>query len=389
MKIFKKIITSALTCILLFQTMIATDIAGQLKAYAETAPSDMPPVYRIIGNIKTDIDCNLVEMELVNAGFTISGAASSASTDQNGDFTLGFDTTITIQKPGFLKRTLGGITFQNFTALLKDIPMWAGDINGDGCVNMSDCILLAARFNSIKGDSLYMADSDFNKDDSINMLDVLCIARHFNANSESYPPYIQVSPTPIPTTPIPTTNTPSPTFTQSPTPTSIISPTPTPDTSSLEIERKFLVDKSKIPFDLSTLDKYELTQAYISFSPEIRIRCADDWMYFLTVKAYVTDDLMTREEREFYITEQEYNTLMKKTEGNIIYKTRYQGLEKSGIMFAIDIFKGNLAGLAYYEVEFPSIEAANKYTPPDWVGKDVTNDKKYKNGSLAQYGIPQ
>lgn len=387
MKRIKRIITLALTCLLLFQTMMAMGITGQLRAYAETEPVRLPPAYRIVGNIKADVNCSPEARKLINAGFTVSGETYKTVTDEDGAFKLVHHTTVTITKPGFLKRTIEGIKLQKYvgteyTAFLYDIPMWAGDINGDDSINIADCVFIAARFNSVKGDSVYTADSDINKDDVVNIVDILCVARHFNSSSESYPPYEQTSPTHTPTA---TSTTPV----QSPTPTSIIPPTPTPDLSGLEVERKFLLDASKIPYNLSTLDKYELTQAYINFSPEIRIRCADGWMYFLTVKAYVNDDLMSREEREFWITEQEYNTLMKKIEGNIIYKTRYQGLDENGVMFAIDIFKGALEGLAYYEVEFPNEEEANKYIPPDWVGKDVTNDKRYKNGSLAQYGIPQ
>jgi hypothetical protein len=39
-----------------------------------------------------------------------------------------------------------------------------------------------------------------------------------------------------------------------------------------EIERKWLINKSNIPFDLSNLDYFEIEQTYINFSPEIRVR---------------------------------------------------------------------------------------------------------------------
>lgn len=415
MKKFKKSIISALICIVLFQPAMTTNIGGAEKIYAETmsqgiqappitptptavqqtARMTMPAPFIIRGNIKTDVDCNQEAQMIVNAGFVVSGGTYNTKTDQTGAFSTTIQYqymikgNITIEKPGFLKRTIKDIVLQQYTTYLNDIPMWAGDVNGDNNINIADCISLASRFNSIKGDGKYLADADLNMDDTINMSDLVYIARHFNATPESYPPYVQINSTPTPVTGTPASTTPTPTQIVTPTPTPVVSSTPTPDLSGLEIEKKFLIDKSKIPYDLSTFDKYELEQAYISFSPEVRIRKVDDWMFFLTVKAYVDDLLMTREEREFWITEQEYNTLMKKTEGNLIYKTRYQGLDENGVMFAIDIFKGNLAGLAYYEVEFPNEEEANKFTPPAWVGKDVTNDKRYKNGSLAQFGIPK
>lgn len=57
-------------------------------------------------------------------------------------------------------------------------------------------------------------------------------------------------------------------------------------------------------------------------------------------------------------------------------------------MLAIDIFSGELEGLAYLEIEFESEEEANNFKSYDWVIKDVTDDENYKNGHLARYGIP-
>ena len=36
------------------------------------------------------------------------------------------------------------------------------------------------------------------------------------------------------------------------------------------------------------------------------------------------------------------------------------------------------------EVEFESIEQANTFTPPDWFGKEVTNDHRYHNSYLSE-----
>ena len=58
-------------------------------------------------------------------------------------------------------------------------------------------------------------------------------------------------------------------------------------------------------------------------------------------------------------------------------------------MIAIDIFHGELDGLAYMEIEFPTLEESLAFDTPDWVIKDVTDDIDYKNGHLARFGIPQ
>jgi beta-glucanase (GH16 family) len=54
------------------------------------------------------------------------------------------------------------------------------DLNSDGAINMSDVILLALAFNSVKGDSRYKDAYDANSDGAINMADVIKIAEKFN-----------------------------------------------------------------------------------------------------------------------------------------------------------------------------------------------------------------
>ena len=97
---------------------------------------------------------------------------------------------------------------------------------------------------------------------------------------------------------------------------------------------------------------------------------------------------MQRNEVETQVTREEYLELVKKKEGNTIYKTRYQ-LLADGEIVAIDIFEGDLSGLAYMEIEFANMDEALAYETPDWVIKDVTDDVNYKNGHLARFGIPR
>lgn len=156
-----------------------------------------------------------------------------------------------------------------------------------------------------------------------------------------------------------------------------------------EIERKWLVSRDKIPYDLEKeADKYELTQTYLNFSPEVRVRNISDKRYIMAIKTGLTEESgLKRSEAQYDITKEEYEQLLTKKEGNTIHKTRYQ-IKIDGVTWAFDYFHGQLDGLTYMEIEFPSEDAANAFEAPDWVGKDVTNDKKYKNQSLAQFGIP-
>lgn len=157
---------------------------------------------------------------------------------------------------------------------------------------------------------------------------------------------------------------------------------------SEEIEKKWLIKVSDIPYDLTEADKYEIVQTYLNFSPEIRIRNINNMEYVLTTKCDTAIKGLVREEHEYLITKEEYDNLLIKKEGNTIYKTRYRFINEDGIEMEIDIFSGELEGLAYLEVEFIDIESAEKYQVPSWVIKDVTTDLSYKNGYLARYGIP-
>lgn len=157
---------------------------------------------------------------------------------------------------------------------------------------------------------------------------------------------------------------------------------------TVEIEKKWLIDKDKIPYDLSNSEIIEIEQTYICFSPEIRVRKINNGKeYTFAVKTNITSDGMIRDEIENFITQEEYNNLMKKQEGNTIYKTRYQFLD-GDYLLAVDIFSGELEGLAYLEIEFENQEEADNFQTPNWVIKDVTSDLNYKNGHLARYGIP-
>ena len=159
----------------------------------------------------------------------------------------------------------------------------------------------------------------------------------------------------------------------------------------LEIEKKWVIDKDKIPYDLSKADCFDIVQTYINYLPEIRVRQitykGDTW-YMMALKRWVNSDALVREESDFYITKEEYENTVGKGLDNTIYKKRYQ-FEVDDLTYAVDIFEGELEGLAYLEIEFESEELANSFETPDWIIKDVTNDRRFKNQQLAQFGMPE
>lgn len=145
----------------------------------------------------------------------------------------------------------------------------------------------------------------------------------------------------------------------------------------MEIEKKYLV--KDLP-QLGWNQSHEISQGYISLSPEVRIRKKDD-KFFITEKS---DGTLSREERETEISEIIYEILLDKVKSNIIDKIRFEIPLEEDLTAELDLYRGNLIGLATVEVEFPDEERANSFIPPEWFGKDVTSDKRYKNKNLSQ-----
>ena len=151
----------------------------------------------------------------------------------------------------------------------------------------------------------------------------------------------------------------------------------------MEIERKFLT--KEIPFDITEYPCLAFSQAYLSFSPTIRIRQSND-DYILTVKG---KGHLAREEFELTLTQEEYKRLSRKTEGTPVVKKRYLVPLEQGLTAEVDLYEGSLSGLMTTEVEFPSLEAAEQFVPPEWFGRDVSGEKAYKNTSLSLNGMPK
>lgn len=159
----------------------------------------------------------------------------------------------------------------------------------------------------------------------------------------------------------------------------------------MEIERKWLIRTEKIPFDLASCEKIHIEQSYVSFSPTIRIRNIDHGgKYYLTVKTVAAglDPELAKNEYETEITGGEYRELMKMTRGSAVSKTRYVREIGGGLKYEIDVFEGQLSGLAYLEIEFPNQGSAAAFPDPDWTECDVTYRPEFKNAALAKYGMP-
>lgn len=149
----------------------------------------------------------------------------------------------------------------------------------------------------------------------------------------------------------------------------------------MEIERKYLVDR--LPEHLQQYPHTVIEQAYLCTSPVLRIRRMGD-AFVLTVKEKLpsASTAIHNREEEFSLTEEAYNQLLDKHIGHIVRKTRYK-IDVDGYTAELDIFEGRHSGLRLVEVEFPSTAAADRFTPPSWFGRDVSQDPHYRNSRLA------
>jgi CYTH domain-containing protein len=146
-----------------------------------------------------------------------------------------------------------------------------------------------------------------------------------------------------------------------------------------EIERKFLV--RKLPTDLTRYPHAEISQGYLvclDDGLQVRLRESGE-RYSLTYKRGTGN---VREEREVELTAEQFDALWPATEGKRLIKTRYQ-IPSGDRVVEIDVYHGQHEGLVVAEVEFDEENAAKDFSPPDWLGDDVTGDPRYSNQLLA------
>ena len=151
--------------------------------------------------------------------------------------------------------------------------------------------------------------------------------------------------------------------------------------SGLEIERKFLVKGDG--YKRQAYSSSRIQQGYIcsGHGRTVRVRIRDARGY-LTIKGPARNGGFGHYEFEKEITLTEAEELMRLCEPGIIDKTRY--LVKSGQhTFEVDEFYGENEGLVMAEVELDSED--EPYEKPDFIGEEVTGDKRYNNSHLKDH----
>ncbi len=145
-----------------------------------------------------------------------------------------------------------------------------------------------------------------------------------------------------------------------------------------EIERKFLVTSKAWK---KSAKKMRIVQGYLSRDPDrtVRVRISGT-KAFMTVKGRTKG--VSRTEIEFPMPIKEARELMKLCLPTVIEKTRHL-VKHEGMTWEVDEFHGANKGLVIAELELPHERA--KFEKPDWLGREVSREKRYANACLSEH----
>jgi adenylate cyclase len=155
--------------------------------------------------------------------------------------------------------------------------------------------------------------------------------------------------------------------------------------TGVEIERKFVL--AEPPAGLGERPGDRIEQGYLAIADdgvEVRVRRRAG-RASLTVKS---GPGQVRTEEEIAIDDRRFESLWPLTDGRRVTKTRHEVPLEAGLTAEVDVYDGAHDGLVTAEIEFGSVEASERFSPPEWLGREVTGDARYANQTLAVHGCP-
>ena len=152
----------------------------------------------------------------------------------------------------------------------------------------------------------------------------------------------------------------------------------------VEIERKFLLDG--LPPTMRLARREPIRQGYVALDgdTEVRVRLTPA-RAVLTIKS---GRGAVRTEEEFVLDKRQGDALWELTGDRRVQKTRRR-VRIGDAVAEVDEYSGALEGLVVAEVEFADEEASRSFQPPSWFVREVTDDGRYANRSLATEGLPE
>lgn len=147
---------------------------------------------------------------------------------------------------------------------------------------------------------------------------------------------------------------------------------------AVEIEHKFLLANDSWRKQVQKSVNYK--QGYLSSQPtnSIRVRIADDQAW-LNIKSATIGTQRLEFEYPIPLTDAE-EILMLLCRKPLVEKIRHF-VPDGGLLWEIDEFKGDNAGLIIAEIELD--ELGLSFAIPQWISTEVTQDLRYYNNNLV------
>lgn len=158
----------------------------------------------------------------------------------------------------------------------------------------------------------------------------------------------------------------------------------------IEIERKFLLLDERWRADVERSE--QLAQGYLigagalrsgAARASVRARIAGDRAW-LNIKAAVIG--IERAEFEYPLPLDDARSMLDTLCDGVLEKIRHH-VRVDGVLFEVDEFLGDNAGLVVAEVELPAVDAP--FPRPPWLGREVSRLVRYYNVNLVAHPYRQ
>ncbi|TLY50878.1 MAG: CYTH domain-containing protein [Gammaproteobacteria bacterium] len=159
----------------------------------------------------------------------------------------------------------------------------------------------------------------------------------------------------------------------------------------IEIERKFLVTSHAWRTQAARAQRMSqgylvdsaLVQARQGVRCSLRVRIADASAW-LNIKS--ADLGVARQEYDYAIPVADAERMLRDFCNGVVDKTRHY-VPHAGLTFEVDEFHGDNAGLIVAELELEAVE--QKFSKPDWLGREVSSLPRYYNLNLLAHPYAQ
>ena len=150
-------------------------------------------------------------------------------------------------------------------------------------------------------------------------------------------------------------------------------------TLALEIERKFLVDDDS--WRALSVRSEQLVDGLLATSKgrKVRVRIYGD-RATIAIKTKKTGAVRHEFEYEIPMVDARH-LITHECRGDVVTKTRHY-VPDHDLTWEVDVYEGELAGIVIAEIELANSASAPRR--PGWVGREVTDDPRYRKSDLRR-----